>query len=366
VALQLPLAEWHRLAAETLAASSGGRLLLSEAEREGSDLWAIARTAAVVAEAITHRAVMALSRLAVDSAAGEWLDRLVFDMFGGLQRQSAQPARGEVQIRMQSVSTDAVTVPAETALLSGGIRYVTLAPLTIPAGDTADHAVSVQSDTAGAGRNAAAGSVWAFEAPPDSRLRATNPAAVAGSADAETDEALRDRARQYWPAQQRGTKAALELGALSVAGVRQAVAEERADGAGAIVPGYVTVYVADDAGESSGTITAAVAAELENWRAAGVSVTVVGGTPEMVAFVLALTVVAGFDTSVIRARVTEAIYRVGQRLGPGEPLYLADVWAALRAIPGLSLPQSTILLPPGDVVPSAPDRVLRVSSVTFS
>ena len=73
-------------------------------------------------------------------------------------------------------------------------------------------------------------------------------AAAAGGANRETDDELVQRVRAKPLSYRRGTLAALEYGALTVAGVANAVATEDSTG-------LVTIYVADASGSSNGTMT---------------------------------------------------------------------------------------------------------------
>lgn len=59
--------------------------------------------------------------------------------------------------------------------------------------------------------------------PPDLALTVTNPQVAAGGDERESDPRLAARFRSWWKSARRGIVAAIEFGALEVAGVRQAV-----------------------------------------------------------------------------------------------------------------------------------------------
>ncbi len=86
---------------------------------------------------------------------------------------------------------------------------------------------------------------------------------VSGGAPAETDDELRYRQRLYEQSVERGTTAAIELGALMVPGVKKVVLAMRDD---AHLGGQGRIYVGDRDWYTSDTMIRDVAASLESYR----------------------------------------------------------------------------------------------------
>ena len=366
------VAEWRERFKLSLIANSSGRLSLATIEQEGSDLWALVESAAQVAHQVAYENAKGYLNLMLDSASGDELDRLVLDRFG-ITRNPAAPSRGTLAVWASPALVTALTISAETVARSTeGVRYQNIADVTIPAGSTAKVTVSGQSTLAGAGLNAAQGTITAWESPPGSGVFVSNATAdggtaFAGSADAETDEALRERARGYWEAAQRATREALILGALEVDGVTQASVFETLQSDGTY-GGIAELFVSDERGESSAALVADVVAELEEWRAAGIFVDVTGGTPQYVDVEIDVSLISGYNLSTVKADIIDACVAYGLTLAPGETLVKDDLAAAIRAVPGVVRTLTNVVDPAGNVVPATNDIVLRISAggVSFS
>lgn len=365
------LLDYHRRMAALMVALSGGRLSMTECLRPGSDLWVHCRAPAIGMQLVAFEAMQREAALYLDSASGERLDRLVLDRYG-LKRDPASPSQGTVVVRAAAPPAEDVIVAAGAVLLTTeGIRVATLFDVTLPAGSTAWQSVTAQSVVAASGQNIAAGTVTGFESPPVNGAQASNATAdggtaFVGSADAQTDESLREQARRYWTTQRRATLASLELGALDAVGVTQATAYEVEQWDGTY-GGHVFLFVSDGDGNSSPAMEAAVVAALEEWRAAGIAVTVTGGVPQYVAVVLDLTLSAGYDLSAVKTNIVNALVAYGKTLKPGETMPIDGIREAVYGVAGVVKNQSTVSTPPGDVAPTTTSSVLRIrtSDVTF-
>jgi uncharacterized phage protein gp47/JayE len=189
----------------------------------------------------------------------------------------------------------------------------------------------------------------------------TNPAVGAGGDATESDGAFRAQARAFWTAARRGVKAAIEFGALTVPGVRQAAAEELLSEPLGVPTGYINLYVADANGQSNSVLNAQVASALEEYRAAGIVVTIYGGTPVYESVELSLSYSAGTDTAAAWAAVRSAVVAAVNALGPSETLRVSTIIAAAKTVPGVIVSDSAVVVPAGDVVPAA-GQIIRTRS----
>lgn len=161
----------------------------------------------------------------------------------------------------------------------------------------------------------------------DASFSVTNPAAAGGGNEVESDPELRNRAKLYYQTRHRGTLGALEFGALLVPSVRVAHAFEDPD------TFVVTVLVSDQDGSSSLQMESDVAAELENWRCAGVQVGVLGGVTAHVDMEIQLAQVRpAFDVDGARDAIIAVVTERLATLKTRETLYLDSITAAVIAL----------------------------------
>lgn len=327
----------------------------------GSVLDALAGAAAALADLVLGVVVDLFRAHFLDTATDADLDALVLDRFG-LSRQAASYAVGTL--------TFTRGVAVGDLLIPGGTRVqATVDGLTVVVATDADTTMASAESTVdvlatatvlGRDGNVAAGTLTTIldAIPGDASATVTNAARFAGGEAEETDEALRDRARRYYRSLRRGTVDALRDGAVSVAGVTYATVDE------STVPpasgGYVSVYVGDPDGSGNTALAAAVAAELEDYRAAGVEVRVFGATREEIDLYLTIRYVTGSDVSALRTAIRASVLAYVDSLDPGETLYESQVEkAAIVSDLVVDAKQTT---PTGDAVPSQAYNALRVQS----
>ena len=349
---------------DVLARSSvrppGQRISPDEAYTEGSDINIILASAAAMADEVTRQVAVRMNALFLDGAVGEDLDRLVADRFSPtIVRKQASPALVTLTFTRTSGPLLAVSLPTGTKVkTSAGVEFSLLAPVSIPAGSTGPVTGSGQAMLAGIQGNVAAGALSLFSSPPpDAALQVTNVEAASGGDAIEIDARLRARARGFFLTARRGTLAAIEFGALTVPGVRQAVAVEESDSYG-IPTGRVTLFIADALGQGNAALASAVTLALVEYRAAGVFVEVFGAVPIYVPVTLALLFVAGIDTTAAFASVQAGILTAVNGLRPGATLETSLLFAVARSVPGVIVLADAIVAPVGDLVP-LPGQVIR-------
>lgn len=345
------------------------------AERDGTDLNVLLAGGGAAADECIDQLVIVEASLFLDSATDTALDRLVFDRYG-LVRKPAAPAIGVVVFSLQSPNPAPFVIPLGSVVSTGaGVQFGTTAAATFPAGSTSI-TVPVASLLAGLSQQAAIGTINSIVsrltgAP--ATLAVNNTVATAGADDAESDDSLRNRARQFFVTARRGTKAAIVNGALAVAGVRTASVFEVLTATGD--PGRLVQLVVSDAftatlasfNPTPGTYQAqsqalanSVFAGLDDVRAAGIFVQVLVAQVVLLPIVLHLTFVAGADPVATTAAAEAIIASYTNNLAPGQPFSVSAAQALLKTVSGLFITGNELASPNGDVVPLTL-QVLRTS-----
>lgn len=336
-------------------------------DTRGSTLNLIAAGTGAVAEEVEARSLAKLEALTLSGAKGSDLDALARERTDGeVVRLGATPSVVDLSFTRSSGAFAAVTILKGTKVVAGAVTFATDADLTFGSGARGPLTVSATSTVAGTATRVAAGTLKAFDSTPvDPALVVTNPEAAAGGDEAELDPDLRERVRAYPASKQRGILAALERGALTVAGVRQAVAVEVMDETGEPT-GLVIVYIADGNGQANAALTRRVTLALLAYRCGGSPVRVVGSVPTFVDLEIAIAYLDGYATADVQAQARAAVVAAVNRLAPKATLQLSLLLAALRAVPGASVPANAVRKPIGDTIPAAGQTYRTTSSrVTF-
>lgn len=328
---------------------------------EGTDVnILLAATSAMAAEATRHLAFR-MAALYLDSAEGEDLDRLVADRFSpSLARK--QPSNAVVKVEFSRVGTaGSFTVPAGTVIAANsGVEFITTTGGGFPAGSNGPVIVDARCQVTGLSGNVSAGEISSVVTPvsgiPD--LAVTNPEAATGGSDTESDEDLRNRARDFFRTARRGTLDAIEFGALQVPGVVTANAIEELSGGQP--NGLVTLYVADGSGTSNSRLAELVTLELDEYRAAGIAVQVASVTPDLVSISYSLSFSAGVDTGAAISNLKNLTVEVLQQLAPGQLLERSLLFSLARSIPGAVVSDGAVSSPLGDIVPAA-NKAIRTT-----
>lgn len=329
---------------------------------EGSTLDAVAGAAAVLADETNRVAVELFSELFYDTATGQALDDLALDRIG-LVRKPATAAVGTVTWTRDSAG--GYTIPAGTQLRAtvgtDTITVQTTAAVSILSADnTID--IPVQARITGRASNAAAGTITEIldSIGADPGATVTNVEPLAGGSDAETDPQFRDRIRRYYATLRRGTTGALELGALSVPGVSIVTVDE----SDVEDSGFVYVYIGDPDARSNSVMAGLVETELENWRAAGVLVSVLGAEREEVALEILVSVVFGADLDSVSANIRAALVAYGDTLGPNQAGRRSRVEKAVHDADE-RVEAVSVITTAGEMTPSAPQNAIRFTETTI-
>jgi uncharacterized phage protein gp47/JayE len=311
---------------------------------------------AAMADHITGWLAQRIAETYLDGARGETLTRLADDHWN-IQRREASYAFGDLSFNRATAAAGAGTIAAGFVVatvkdpLGREIQVTTDADVSYGALETGAKIVACTARVAGVGGNVAANQLTVIKDTLfDSTITVNNPAAIAGGAEAEGDDELRARVRDFSATVRRATLAALEYGAKQVSGVANATAVESATG-------IVSLYVSDSSGSSNPTMIANVTTEIANWRAAGVLVQVFGGTVTNIAIVVAVTARTGVNTTALVANIKSAIVAKVNKLKIGEKLYHQQIRDAVASVDPDGIADVVVTTPALDLQPAATELI---------
>ena len=360
------------------AVSRSQRLTVNAVDRDGSDANIMGWSAAVVGEEVIGQLADVEEGFWLASARGAKLDKWAADRYG-LYRKAAAPSFVYVQFSTTTGAPAAFSVPAGTrAATSDGREFVTVVTTAYPLGSVGPIAVLARSVLAGLNQAIGPGAIRSLKtsipgAPAD--LVVTNTEASSGGSNVESDDDFKLRVARFWVAARRGTKGAIETGALAVPGVRTAVAVE-----GLQSTGYptrtVSLYVTDSFTEAlvrqgvavptyetqSQALAYVVRNSLGEHRAYGIPVNVVVAQVRLLGVVLRLRFTANTtSTDAVALYARTLVVQYMNTLPAGATFDPATVTSILRTVAGLEIFGDEVASPVGPVIPTSPYQVLRTS-----
>ena len=329
----------------------------------GSDINIYVGSGSYMGQAVTQQLIDRFRALTLNGAEGEDLDRYAFDRYQ-LSRKGAAAAVGSVRFFRTSSAAGGGVVPINTPLSSlTGVDYVTTSTATFASSSTAATA-DARAVLAGKEYQVGSNQIRKISDPSslfDPSIHVTNDDKTAGGEPAESDEDFRIRIRNFWNTARRGTKPAIEFGALAVPGVVTAQATEAINSSNQPAR-IVNLYIADSSGVASKVLGAQVAASLADYRACGIAVITSLSIPQIVDVALRLTFAANVDTTTLTETVCTAITSYVNSLAVNETLSRASLYVVLQRYnqQGLICDESSIVAPTGNLVPAA-GRTLRMN-----
>lgn len=335
-----------------------GDIRRDQVERDGADVNILVHVGAAEAEEVINEIVRNFNKLLISTATGADLDRIAMDRYQ-MSRKAAAPATGTVGMTRPTAAYGALVVPADTRFATAdGTEFATTVASSFPGSSVGPIYVDVQAVVAGADGNVSASTInRVISVLGDSSIVVTNAARTAGGDEEETDDAFRQRIRKFYVEARRGTLQAIEFGALSVSGVRQAVASEIIDPS--LSPArMVQMFIADKDGYASQPLIDAVEIALEEYRACGIKVDVLGGAPYFERVQIELAFPTGVNQSQVASDVRWAIVNAINSLAPGETLLASSIVKAAMSINNAII--GSLIWPKGNVVPSS-EQVIRTS-----
>jgi uncharacterized phage protein gp47/JayE len=345
------------------------RLNPSVADIPGSDLNIAIGIDSVIGEEVSMRGAAAMRGAFAELARDAQLDRVIYDR-SGLLRFSATPATVDLVLARPTPgsATPGTYSSGSVVQTADGTQFGLNTDAVF--GDFATSVgVSATATTVGAVTNVAAGTITGFStAPFDTTLTVTNPASAAGGMDTEDPISFLGRYRAFFPTLSKGTLGAIEFGALQVPGVAVATATEILNPNDGFPAAIVQLVIGDKNGNATSDMIRAVSDKLLGYRAGGMPVIVIGGVVIYQPVQWALAFQFGVDEKLATQRVRAITVAVGQFLAPGGTLYRSKLISAASQVPGVIIKDSALLLPLGDVEPTAGNQMIRIlpEGVTFA
>lgn len=360
------------------AVSRSQRLTVNAVDRDGSDANIHGAATAAVGEEVIGQLASVEEGVWLDSAFGPKLDRWAYDRYNMLRKQ-ASPAFTTLEFTTIAAAPSAFTIAGGTrCATSSGQEFVTVVSVPFALGSAGPVQILARSTLAGLDQNVAPATITSITSqipnqPTD--LRVTNVEAATGGDNVEQDDDFKARVRRFWIAARRGTRGAIETGALGVPGVVRAKAFEAMQQF-AYPARSVTLVIADrftDALVKQGVAVPSyeiksqafgqtVSQALEEFRADGIPVKVIIAQVRLISVVLRLRFRASVQNpDAVTLATRTLIVQLINDLNPGEAFVPADAAKALKSVSGLDLFGDEIASPAGPIVPSSPFQVLRSS-----
>lgn len=300
----------------------------------------------------------------------EALERYGASELGGEIRQGATSSIVPLTFKRDPGGSSIVIAAGTLVSTNGGVTFETAVDLPLGFGVTGD-TVDAIATTAGPGGNVPALTISTILGQvPDTTLAVNNNEPASGGLVEQSPEDYQAQLETAYQRARRGTLGAIEAAAAAVPGIISAQAEELLDGDAQT--GRVRVRVLGGGGTTNSSLANKVRKVLREYRCAGIPVIVEALNPQTV-FIEAYNLVVDpdFDEATVleQARST-AVAVIGDptagitgEVEVGATLYLAQITGAWQDIDGLSVPQGAIVVPAGDVVPSASSYLVTSADV---
>jgi len=203
----------------------------------------------------------------------------------------------------------------------------------------------------------------------DTTVTVTNDEPAAGGREEESIIDFTQRVRGFFINQARGTLSAIEFGAEQVPEVAQATATEVSWAAGSYPPTLTQeqvaaledtfpayrakVAIADVNGQANAALADKVREELQEWRAAGVPVQILGTTHQYITVSwVGLGTKQGYSLQLLLDDLFQRCIALVAELGPEETLERAALFAAAKNVEGLLVPAASLAAPADDITPA--------------
>ena len=350
----------------------GKRVTLAAIQTTGTNVnSALAGMAAMCDEVMRHAAIR-FGELFLDSSEGEALARLVADHIDP-DLAWKQPARAVVPLLFTRAippsSGSAYTVASGTVVRTAtGIEFHTVEDASFPVNSTGPVGpIAAEALLAGTAGNVDTDTLEQFaQQPSDLGISVTNLEFASGGTDIETSQEFLSRARVSRRAQRRGILGAIELGALSIPGVKTVIVEEDLDDNGEQT-GLIRIYVADANGRSNSALCALVRDALVEYRCCGIVPSVVATAPLLASIAYSLPLLAGYDATAAATQLKTLAVALVNQLKPGQVLQRSLLTAIARTVPGYVVSDSSVVTPSDDQAPFSSKTIkTRVDLVTVN
>jgi uncharacterized phage protein gp47/JayE len=288
--------------------------------------------------------VAALTRLATST--GSDADSFVNDF--GFSRVQAVGSTGPLYFS-RATATSAATVPVGTqAQTADGTQTFQVTAdstnsawngsngYTIPAG-TVGITIPSQATTVGSASNVLANTVTLILSAIPYVNFVTNPSAMSGGADAQSDASLRVAFQNFIASLASATRTAINSAIADVPGVVAYNVGANVNPDGSSHPGYLTIVINDGTGNPSSTLIAAVQTAVSSVVADGITFGVFGPAITTANVAGTITVASGYVLATVEAQAEAAVSAYIASLGLGVTLAYTRLYQVIYdASPGIT------------------------------
>ena len=344
------------------AVSRSRRLTVNAVDRDGTDSNIMGYGGAVVGEEVIAQLASVEEGFWLDAARNARLDKWAWDRYG-MVRKPAAPAFVTLSFTTTAANPVAFAIPPGTRCsTSDGHEFQTVVGAVFPLAGIGPINVLARSTLAGVDQNVGSGSITSIVSsitgqPTD--LEVSNAEAASGGDNIEQDDEFKSRIRRFWVAARRGTKGAIETGALAVPGVVRAQAFE-----GLQSYGYPTRALSLVIADRFTDALVRTGLSVPTYDTKSQALAQVKLIPVVLRLRFQATV-SNTDALALFARTLVAQHV--NSLNPGATFDPAELEALLKSVSGLDIVGDEVASPVGPIVPTSPYQVLRtsLSLVTF-
>ncbi len=306
--------------------------------------------------------------VAIRQGYNELLLLIPYSVFG-FEKKSGLYASGTVVFKRESALSSASVIPKGTVVSGGGYTFTTEAATTIIADALESDAVEVVANEAGSAYNVAAGTINSIDSVvPSDVVEVTNPYALTGGTDEETDAEYKDRFSTYVNGLSGTTSYAIKSAALSVNAVRSVSVQNHK-------PPYkniynMSVYVDDGSGSATDETIEAVKLAIEGddteenpgHLAPGINVRVLAPTAIPVNIEMKVTVYS-VDISEAQEEIESVVASYVNGLTIGNSVILSEIITKVMALNFVK--DVSIVSPTANVEPSI-SQIARIGTMTIT
>lgn len=333
---------------EEAVAFHNGNITESTMRQEGTDVNSLLMAGVALGDEICYQIYQAIKNSNPQTAEDEDLDKLLFDWFG-LTRLAASSAQVELTFARTGITSG--SLPAGMIVsTNNNVAFAIDDNLNFTSVDLSGSIIAT-AVLAGTDGNVAASSIYIMTQPTwDNTFTVTNINRASGGRAQETDAQFRRRAAEYWTSQQKGTSDAIIFGAKQVAGVTDVYLSESSIASDQNAR-FVQLVVTDSSGGSNDLFVSNVQNEIENWRACGVWVEVLGGEAVNVTINLTYDYKAGYNETTVDAAVKKALINYVNSRKLNESVYPDVMKSIVEKVSGV-FGNVVIITPSATIIPT--------------
>lgn len=288
------------------------------------------------------------------------INRGVYSSFG-FTPLPAVAAYGPVTITFNNATISDMVISRGTTFISSNpaytTKYQTIQDYSVPAGSTTA-TINVYCTVTGTIGNVPVGTIDVMNTPIGNVRSVNNAQAFQTGQDPETADAMRVRFKAYIKALTKGTTAAIEYGTRSVQSIAGCYVADQT--------GLVTVYAHDANGNLDSTLQNTVTTTLDNYRAAGIPVSVQPVTRISIDLNVTVTTLnKSANTTSFQTQINTAITNYLNNMVAGQSLILSDLSSIIKYLDRTNIYDITFVVPTVNIIIQG-SELIRAGTITVT